>query len=161
MGTGANVQERLIALHRLDAPWRSADVEQREGRILRQGNANAEVRIYRYVTEQSFDGYSWQVLENKARFIAGELLLYRAERMRGTRAGRLVGSIAGFQVLLADNLLQGPEIILKGATTYLAKVTDTAHATIRSAEHTLQHLDDVADQLARTIADMRRRRADT
>ena len=55
MGTGANVQERLIALHHLDAPWRPADVEQREGRILRQGNTNAEVQIYRYVTEQSFD----------------------------------------------------------------------------------------------------------
>jgi hypothetical protein len=59
MGTGANVQERLIALHHLDAPWRPADVEQREGRILRQGNQNTEVQIYRYVTEQSFDAYSW------------------------------------------------------------------------------------------------------
>ena len=55
MGTGANVRERLIALHHLDAPWRPADVEQREGRILRQGNTNAEVQIHRYVTEQSFD----------------------------------------------------------------------------------------------------------
>ncbi|HMW53704.1 MAG TPA: DEAD/DEAH box helicase, partial [Rhodocyclaceae bacterium] len=61
MGTGANVQERLIALHHLDAPWRPADVEQREGRILRQGNQNAEVQIYRYVTEHSFDAYGWQV----------------------------------------------------------------------------------------------------
>ena len=53
MGTGTNVQERLIALHHLDAPWRPADVEQREGRILRQGNKNSEVQIYRYVTEGS------------------------------------------------------------------------------------------------------------
>lgn len=69
MGTGTNVQERLIALHHLDAPWRPADVEQREGRILRQGNQNAAVQIYRYVTEGSFDAYMWQTLETKAKFI--------------------------------------------------------------------------------------------
>jgi hypothetical protein len=69
MGTGTNVQERLAALHHLDAPWRPADVEQREGRILRQGNRNKSVQIYRYVTEGSFDAYMWQTLETKARFI--------------------------------------------------------------------------------------------
>lgn len=60
MGVGTNVQDRAIALHHLDAPWRPADVAQREGRILRQGNLNPEVQIYRYVTAQSFDGYMWQ-----------------------------------------------------------------------------------------------------
>jgi Helicase conserved C-terminal domain len=69
MGTGTNVQKRLIALHHLDAPWKPAEVEQREGRILRQGNENPEVSIYRYVTEGSFDSYMWQTLETKARFI--------------------------------------------------------------------------------------------
>jgi N12 class adenine-specific DNA methylase len=69
MGTGTNVQERLIALHHLDAPWRPADIEQREGRILRQGNKNPEVKIFRYVTEGSFDAYMWGVLETKAKFI--------------------------------------------------------------------------------------------
>jgi N12 class adenine-specific DNA methylase len=69
MGAGMNVQRKLIALHHLDAPWRPRDIEQREGRILRQGNENAEVRIYRYVTEGSFDAYMWQTLETKARFI--------------------------------------------------------------------------------------------
>ena len=69
MGTGTNVQKRLIALHHLDAPWKPAEVEQREGRILRQGNENEEVAIYRYVTERSFDAYMWQALETKARFI--------------------------------------------------------------------------------------------
>lgn len=87
MGTGTNVQQRLIALHHLDAPWRPADVEQREGRILRQGNDNPEVQIYRYVTEESFDAYMWQVLETKARFIAqvmtGESDLRRIEDMDG------------------------------------------------------------------------------
>ena len=69
MGAGMNVQERLVALHHLDAPWRPADVEQREGRILRQGNQNKTVQIYRYVTEGSFDAYMWQTLETKAKFI--------------------------------------------------------------------------------------------
>jgi N12 class adenine-specific DNA methylase/TolA-binding protein len=274
MGTGANVQERLIALHHLDAPWRPADVEQREGRILRQGNQNAEVQIYRYVTEHSFDAYGWQVLESKARFIAqvmsgesdlrriedidgaaltyaevkaiasgnpmviekasvdaevarlsrlrsqhtetqfrlrsrirhlteelprlehrladvrqditvrqetggdkflmtiegqlvrdrgvaGELLLRRAERMRGTRAERWVGNFGGFQVFVADNVLAGPEIVIKGTTTYVAKATDTALGTIRSVEHAIQHLDDLATSLARNIADVRKRLAES
>jgi hypothetical protein len=69
MGAGANVQKRLVALHHLDAPWKPAEVEQRDGRILRQGNENEEVAIYRYVTEGSFDAYMWQALETKARFI--------------------------------------------------------------------------------------------
>ena len=69
MGAGTNVQKRLAALHHLDAPWRPRDIEQREGRILRQGNLNAEVQIFRYVTEGSFDAYMWQTLETKARFI--------------------------------------------------------------------------------------------
>ena len=70
MGVGTNVQLRAVALHHLDCPWRPADVAQREGRILRQGNANTEVQIFRYVTERSFDGYMWQTVERKARFIA-------------------------------------------------------------------------------------------
>jgi hypothetical protein len=70
MGVGTNVQFRAIALHHLDCPWRPADVAQREGRILRQGNHNSEVQILRYVTERSFDGYMWQTVERKARFIA-------------------------------------------------------------------------------------------
>ncbi len=69
MGVGTNVQARAVALHHLDCPWRPADIEQREGRILRQGNLNPEVEIIRYVTERSFDGYMWQTLERKARFI--------------------------------------------------------------------------------------------
>ena len=88
MDTGANVQERLIALHHLDAPWRPDDVEQREGRILRQGNSNPEVQIYRYVTEQSFEAYIWQCLETKAKFIGqvmtGESDLRRIEDVDGT-----------------------------------------------------------------------------
>ena len=70
MGVGTNVQARAVAMHHLDAPWRPADIEQRDGRILRQGNQNPEVRVLRYVTEGSFDTYMWQTLERKAAFIA-------------------------------------------------------------------------------------------
>ncbi len=83
MGEGTNVQKRLVALHHLDAPWRPADIEQREGRILRQGNQNEYVKIFRYVTEGSFDAYMWQTLETKCRFIAqvmiGDATMRRAE----------------------------------------------------------------------------------
>lgn len=70
MGAGTNVQKRLIAEHHLDIPWRPSDIEQREGRILRQGNENSRVQIYRYVTENTFDSYMWQTIENKQRFIS-------------------------------------------------------------------------------------------
>ena len=88
MGSGTNVQERLIALHHLDAPWRPSDVEQREGRILRQGNKNSVVQIYRYVTEGSFDAYMWQTLETKAKFISqvmsGDMTVRRIEDLDST-----------------------------------------------------------------------------
>ena len=70
MGAGTNVQDRLIALHDLDCPWRPGDLEQRSGRIVRQGNQNPDVQIYRYVTEGTFDAYLWQTVENKQKFIS-------------------------------------------------------------------------------------------
>lgn len=87
MGAGTNVQKRLKALHHLDAPWRPRDIEQREGRILRQSNDNAQVDIYRYVTAGSFDAYMWQTLETKARFIQqvmnGSVTVREAEDLEG------------------------------------------------------------------------------
>ena len=94
MGTGTNVQKRLVALHHLDAPWKPAEVEQREGRILRQGNENEEVAIYRYVTEGSFDAYMWQTLETKARFIA--------QVMTGDNAARRADDIGGQELSYAE-----------------------------------------------------------
>ena len=70
LGLGANVQNHLLAVHHLDIPWRPSDVTQREGRMLRRGNRNENVMIYRYITNGSFDAYSWQLLENKQRFIS-------------------------------------------------------------------------------------------
>ncbi|MEG1390186.1 MAG: helicase-related protein, partial [Angelakisella sp.] len=79
-GAGTNIQDRMVALHHLDCPWRPSDIEQREGRILRQGNMNKEVYIYRYVTRRSFDSYLWQLVEQKQRFIS--------QIMNGKNAGR-------------------------------------------------------------------------
>ena len=94
MGTGTNVQKRLVALHHLDAPWKPAEVEQREGRILRQGNTNEEVAVYRYVTEGSFDAYMWQALETKARFI-GQVIT-------GDNAARRAEDIGGQELSYAE-----------------------------------------------------------
>ena len=94
MGTGTNVQKRLVAMHHLDAPWKPAEVEQRDGRILRQGNENAEVAIYRYVTEGSFDAYMWQALETKARFIS--------QVMTGDNATRRAADIGGQELSYAE-----------------------------------------------------------
>ena len=70
LGAGTNIQDRLIALHHVDCPWKPSDLNQQEGRILRQGNRNKKVKIFKYVTENSFDAYSWQILENKQKFIS-------------------------------------------------------------------------------------------
>ena len=69
MGAGTNVQTRLAALHHIDCPWRPADIEQREGRILRRGNSFKKVKLFKYVTEGTFDAYNWSILENKQKFI--------------------------------------------------------------------------------------------
>jgi N12 class adenine-specific DNA methylase len=94
MGTGTNVQRRLVALHHVDAPWKPAEVEQREGRILRQGNDNQEVSIHRYVTEGSFDAYMWQALETKARFIS--------QVMTGENAARRAEDVGGRELSYAE-----------------------------------------------------------
>ncbi len=94
MGTGTNVQTRLYAMHHVDAPWKPAEIEQRDGRILRQGNRNEEVEIYRYVTEGSFDAYMWQTLQSKARFIA--------QVMKGDAGLRRASDIGGQELSFAE-----------------------------------------------------------
>lgn len=119
MGVGTNVQTRLVALHHLDAPWRPADVEQREGRIIRQGNLNEEVRIYRYVTEGSFDAYIWQTLETKARFIAQVM-----QGDTGMRSAEDV-ELAALSYAEVKALASGNPLVLEkaGVDTELAKLT--------------------------------------
>ena len=108
MGTGMNAQERLIALHHLDAPWRPTDIEQRRGRMLRQGNGYPEVFEFADVTAGSFDGFVWQTLENKAGFIA--------QFMRGAVAGRETEDISEAVLTFSEikALASGnPRIVLK------------------------------------------------
>ncbi len=104
LGLGVNVQDKLIALHHLDVPWRPADMTQREGRILRQGNTNKKVRIFRYITEGSFDAYSWQLLETKQRFIVGLLSGSWAERS-GSEIDDTVLNYAEVKALAVGNPL--------------------------------------------------------
>lgn len=119
MGVGTNVQTRLVALHHLDAPWRPADVEQREGRIVRQGNLNERVWIYRYVTEGSFDAYIWQTLETKARFIAQVM-----QGDTGMRSAEDV-ELAALSYAEVKALASGNPLVLEkaGVDTELAKLS--------------------------------------
>ncbi len=104
MGIGVNVQERLTALHHLDVPWRPADMVQREGRILRNGNLNKLVMIYRYITKGSFDAYSWQMLEMKQRFISQILSGYTTTRS-GSDVDEAVLNYAEVKALAVGNPL--------------------------------------------------------
>lgn len=106
MGTGMNVQTRAIAMHHLDAPWRPADLEQRDGRLLRQGNIYREVFPFVYITEGSFDGYVWQILETKARFIA-QFLTGNTQVREMDDIGDTVLSMAEIKALASGN----PKII--------------------------------------------------
>ena len=119
MGVGTNIQTRLAALHHLDAPWRPSDVEQREGRIIRQGNLNERVRIYRYVTEGSFDAYIWQTLETKARFIAQVM-----QGDTGMRSAEDV-ELAALSYAEVKALASGNPLVLEkaGVDTELAKLS--------------------------------------
>lgn len=104
LGVGVNVQDKLIALHHLDVPWRPADMVQREGRLIRPGNENKEVFIFRYITEGSFDAYSWQLLETKQRFIS-ELLSGTLEERSGDEIDDTVLSYAEVKALAIGNPL--------------------------------------------------------
>ena len=104
MGHGMNVQKHLLAIHHLDVPWRPSDMVQREGRILRQGNENSKVYIYRYITKASFDAYSWQLLETKQRFISQIMSGYTTFR-EGGEIDDAVLNYAEVKALAVDNPL--------------------------------------------------------
>jgi N12 class adenine-specific DNA methylase len=144
MGVGTNVQARAIAMHHLDAPWRPADIEQRDGRILRQGNQNPEVQVIRYVTEGSFDTYMWQTLERKAAFIA--------QVTRGDLPDRDVDDIGDQALSFAEvkALATGDPLVLEkaGVDADVARLT-----RLERAHHDDQH------RLHRTF-DAATRRAD-
>ena len=104
LGLGVNIQDKLIAMHHLDVPWRPADMVQREGRIIRAGNTNSEIFIYRYITEGSFDAYSWQLLETKQRFIV-DILSDSVNGRSGEEVDDTVLSYAEVKALALSNPL--------------------------------------------------------
>ena len=144
MGAGTNVQRRLRALHHLDAPWRPRDIEQREGRILRQGNLNREIEIYRYVTEGSFDAYMWQTLETKARFIqqvmSGRVSVRTAEDVEG---GAL--TYAEIKAIASGN----PAVMEKVKIDTEVRKLDQLRAAHLNQQHTIRwQLRSLPDQIA-------------
>ncbi|PZT98925.1 MAG: helicase [Gordonia sp. (in: high G+C Gram-positive bacteria)] len=127
MGTGTNVQRRAIALHHLDCPWRPADVEQREGRIIRQGNSNAEISVHRWATQKSFDAYMWQTVERKSKFI-NQVMRGRLDMRTIEDVGQNSLDYAEITAIAADN----PLLIEKTKlTTELQRLTrlERAHDT--------------------------------
>ena len=129
MGAGTNVQQRLVALHHLDVPWRPSDIEQREGRILRQGNENKEVYIFRYVTEGTFDAYSWQLIENKQKFI-GQIMTSKSPARSCDDMDEAALSYAEVKALAAGNPLIKEKMDLDVQLTRL-KTLKAAHDSQR------------------------------
>lgn len=163
MGVGTNVQARAIAMHHLDAPWRPADIEQRDGRILRQGNQNPEVQVIRYVTEGSFDTYMWQTLERKAAFIA--------QVTRGDLPDRDVDDIGDQALSFAEvkALATGDPLVLEkaGIDADVARLTrlerahhDDQHRLRRTLDTATQRADR-ADQLSAALTEAIGRLVDT
>ena len=151
LGVGTNIQDKLVALHHLDAPWRPADIEQREGRILRQGNGNTHVRIFRYVTEGSFDAYLWQTLETKSRFI-GQIMVDDNSVRTAEDLELAALSYAEVKALASGN----PLVVEKaGVDAQVAKlaVLRSAHAeTINRSRHELATLPERIKSMTRRKA---------
>ncbi len=134
MGVGTNVQNRAVALHHVDCPWRPADLAQRDGRIMRQGNQNAEIQIYRYVVEGSFDGYLWQTVERKAKFIA-QIMRSRLDVRSIDDVGDTALSFAEVKALAA-----GDPLILERANAQadLTRLERLRRAHLRQADNLRQ-----------------------
>ncbi len=154
MGMGTNVQKRLIALHHLDAPWKPAEVEQREGRILRQGNDNETVSIFRYVTEGSFDAFLWQTLETKAKFIN--------QVISGTNASRQADDIGDQELSYAEvkAIASGNPAVLTLAETDAELrrlgILQRSHADEQFlARRHIRELPEQIDRLKQRLADLR------
>ncbi|MFI7025142.1 hypothetical protein ACIBMZ_20735 [Micromonospora sp. NPDC049900] len=126
MGVGTNVQRRAVALHHLDCPWRPADLQQREGRILRQGNQNVEVEIIRYVTEGSFDGFMWQTVARKAEFIA-QLMRGRLDVREIEDIGDAALSYNEVKALATGNPLLLDQAALQAEVTKLERMERSHH----------------------------------
>lgn len=150
MGAGTNVQQRLIALHDLDVPWRPADLEQRAGRIVRQGNSNPEVDLYRYVTEGTFDAYSYQLLESKQKFIS-QIMTSKSPVRSAEDVDETALSYAEIKALASGN----PKIMEK-----MQLDADVAKLKLQKADHLSQRYsleDALIKKFPRNIADQEER----
>ena len=154
MGEGTNVQTRLVALHHLDAPWRPADIEQREGRIIRQGNQNEYVKIFRYVTEGSFDAYMWQTLETKCRFIAqvmtGDATVRRAEDVDSAAL-----TYAEVKAIASGNPLVIEKATIDAEVMRLTRLKRQHAESLYQMRYRIRRLNDNAVVLEREIANIR------
>jgi hypothetical protein len=154
MGEGTNVQTRLVALHHLDAPWRPADIEQREGRIIRQGNQNEYVKIFRYVTEGSFDAYMWQTLETKCRFIAqvmtGDATVRRAEDVDSAAL-----TYAEVKAIASGNPLVIEKATIDAEVMRLTRLKKQHAESLYQMRYRIRRLNDNAAILEREIANIR------
>jgi hypothetical protein len=166
MGVGTNVQERAVALHHLDCPWRPADIRQREGRILRQGNRNPEVRILRYVTEASFDGFVWGTVERKAGFI-GQVMRGRLDVREIEDVGDVTLSYQEVKALATGNPLLLEQARAEAELARLERL-ERAHArnqvqlrgSIRANEHDIIRLSELLTTTDTAIARRRDTRGD-
>ena len=154
MGEGTNVQTRLVALHHLDAPWRPADIEQREGRIIRQGNQNEYVKIFRYVTEGSFDAYMWQTLETKCRFIAqvmtGDATMRRAEDIDSAAL-----TYAEVKAIASGNPLVIEKATIDAEVMRLTRLKKQHAESLYQMRYRIRRLNDNAALFDREIANIR------
>jgi hypothetical protein len=163
MGVGTNIQARAVAMHLLDCPWRPSDQEQREGRIRRQGNQNPEVQILRYVVEGSFDAYSWQTVERKARFIN--------QVMRGRLDAREIEDIGDNALSFAEvkALASGDPLILEHAQASaeltrlqrLQRAWQRNHPTLRATIAAASQRAEVRDREIAAVTQALGRRIDT
>ena len=150
MGAGTNVQKKLIALHHLDCPWRPADLQQREGRIIRQGNENPEVEIYTYVTENTFDSYLYQLVESKQKFI-GQIMTSKSPVRSAEDVDEQALSYAEIKALCTGN----PHIKEK-----MDLDIDVARLKLLKANHLSQHYaleDKILKEIPQKIASLEQR----
>jgi len=157
LGLGVNVQDKLIALHHLDVPWRPADMTQREGRILRQGNENKQVFIYRYITKGSFDAYSWQLLETKQGFISGLLSGFMKDRS-GSNIEDTVLNYAEVKALAIGNPLIKERVhVANELSRYILlqkKLLENREAMSRELSDISVRIDRVKDWMEKCSKDM-------
>ena len=155
LATGVNVQNRLIAIHHIDVPWRPSDMVQREGRILRQGNTNKEVYIYRYICENSFDAYSWQILESKQIFIA-KLLNNQLDTRSAKDIDDSVLNYAEVKALAVGNPLIEERVNTQNKLSRLLLVHSASIARKEKIRQTLSNIDSNKKQWEEEIDNAKR-----